>query len=72
MENRINPVLARSHPDFQTLLKQLQNDRILAEKETSQNPIALWKLTKTIANYFLANEKSYKAVVEVDINGVKN
>jgi len=72
MEGKINPVPVKNHPDFWTFLKKLQNDRINANKENSQTKIALWKLTKTINNYFIANEKSYKALVEVDINGNKN
>lgn len=72
MTNKLNPILTRNHPDFPEFLKQLQNDRVNEGKETTQTKIALWKLTKTIMNYFIANEKSYKALVEVDINGNKN
>lgn len=67
MESKINPILTRNHPDFVDFLKRLQNDRVNEGKENTQTQIALWKLTKTITNYFSANEKSYKSLVDVDI-----
>ena len=70
MEDKVRPLPVKNHPAFWDLLKKLQNDRVDAGKETTQNTIALWKLTKTITNYFLANPNSYQALVEVEIKNV--
>ncbi len=63
----LNKVKKDMHADFHKLLLNLQTERITKGKEDVQNKVALWKLTKTISNFFLANEKFYDALVEADI-----
>ena len=71
METKINPSMARSHPEFQLTLKKIQTARVKAGKEDSQSQIALWKLTKTISNLINANKDVFDSLVEVEIDGTK-
>ena len=68
MESKVNPQRTKNHPEFVILLKLIQNERIKEGKETSQSKIALWKLTKTIANMINSNPEIFKTLVEVKIN----
>lgn len=63
-----SPISTKVHPKFKMLLENLQNDRIRTGKETSQNKIPLWRLTKTIFNMIDTNKELYKSLVEVEIN----
>ena len=67
MIKKVEPVQLRGHPDFPSFLEKLQTDRILSGKETGKTKIAQWRLTKTIMNFFMANESLYKKLVEVEI-----
>lgn len=69
MEGKINPLQFKVHPKFRLLLITLQDARVKAGMEDSQNKIALWKLTKTISNLIESNEKVFESLVGVEING---
>lgn len=72
MENKINPLLFKIHPKFRLTLINVQDARVKAGKENSQDKIALWKLTKTISNMIESNRDVFDSLVEVEINGNKN
>ena len=72
MENKTNPLLFKIHPKFRLTLIHIQDARVKADKETSMDKIALWKLTKTISNMIESNKDVFDSLVEVEINGNKN
>ena len=70
MPDKVRPVQIWANPEFRKFLAKLQNDRIIAGKETVKNASSYAKLTKAILNFFIANKVPYKSLVEVTINGV--
>lgn len=72
MENKINNIKKPMPPEWWKFLKKLQNDRIKADTETSQTKISLPKLMILIMNFFIANEKFYKAIVDAEYYKDKN
>jgi len=70
MEDKARPLQVKNHPDFWKLLKDIQTERVEAGKEDVQSKIALWKLTKTIANLVRSNKEIHNSLVEVDIKNV--
>ncbi len=66
--SKVNPLKFRIHPDFRDLLIKIQDSRIKSGKETTQEKIALWRLTKTISNMINSNKDMLNKLVEVDID----
>ena len=59
------------HYTFTELLKEIQTKRIAEGKESAQDKVPLWKLTKTITNMVHSNEEIFKSLCEVEIlNGI--
>jgi len=72
MENKVNPLLFKIHPDFRLLLIDIQDTRVKNGKETVKEKVALWKLTKTLTNMIESNKDMFNILTEVEINGTRN
>jgi hypothetical protein len=72
MENKVNPLLFKIHPDFRLLLIDIQDRRVKNGKETVKEKVPLWKLTKTLTNMIESNKDMFNILTEVEINGTRN
>ncbi len=51
---------------FKTLCFNIQNKRIMKGKETIQNKMPLYKITRVITNMINSNPKVFDSLVEVE------